>query len=506
MTAAYLAEAVQWGLLLYFAAFNLGYLVLTVLSVTGLRSRLLGSDLEALPSGHAHRSLPISVLVPAYNEQSTIVASVRALLQLDYPQYEIIVISDGSSDASLERLIAEFGLQPFPEAYRIRLSTQPVRGIYRSTRHANLRVIDKLNGGKADALNCGINAARYPLICSVDADSILQPDSLRRIVRPMVLDAHVVACGGTVRVANGCKLRRGIVESVGLPRRLISLLQITEYLRAFLFGRLGWAPLNALLIVSGAFGLFRKEAVVSAGGYRTDCVGEDMELIVRLHRLLVAQRKRYRIEFVPDPVCWTEAPESWRVLRSQRMRWQRGLAESLTLNRPLCFQRGSGAAGWLAYPFFMLFELCGPVIEVGGYLFVGLSFAMGWLTWQAAVAFIVISVGLGMLLSTSALLLEELSFHVFPKVRHLVALFAVALLENLGYRQLLAAWRLVGLSQWLRRKPARWGTMQRSAEWHLATGLAQRGPLPNSPLMPVSSPGLPPLPLPDAAEPSKSDR
>jgi cellulose synthase/poly-beta-1,6-N-acetylglucosamine synthase-like glycosyltransferase len=486
MIPGHLIDVLQNGFLLYFVAFNVGYLALTVLSVAALRSRLVGSDLEALPSAHAHSSLPISVLVPAYNEESTIVASVRALLQLDYPRHEIVVISDGSKDATLERLAREFALQPFPEAYRIRLRTQPVRRIYRSTSHPNLRVIDKVNGGKADALNCGINVARYPLICSVDADSILQPDSLRRIVRPLVHDANVVACGGTVRIANGCKLRRGIVESVGLPRRLIALLQITEYLRAFLFGRLGFAPINALLIVSGAFGLFRKETVVAAGGYRTDCVGEDMELIVRLHRLLAAKRSRYRIEFVPDPVCWTEAPESWKVLRIQRMRWQRGLAESLAHNRGLCFQRGSGAAGWLAYPFFVVFELCGPAIEVAGYLFVGLSFALGWLNWPATLAFLVVAMGLGVLLSTSALLLEEASFHMFPRARQMLALFGVAIAENLGYRQLLAAWRLAGLVQWMRRKPARWGKMQRNASWHLATGLATREALRNGDHVPLS--------------------
>ena len=474
MGPGHFIDVLQGALLLYFVAFNVGYLALLVLSVAALRSRLVGSDLEALPSAHAHSSLPISVLVPAYNEENTIVASVRALLHLDYPRHEIVVISDGSKDATLERLRQEFSLQPFPEAYRTRLHTRPVRGIYRSTAHANLRVIDKENGGKADALNCGINAARYPLVCSVDADSILQPDSLRRIVRPLIEDASVVACGGTVRLANGCKLRRGIVESVGLPRRLIALLQITEYLRAFLFGRLGFAPLNALLIVSGAFGLFRKETVVEAGGYRTDCVGEDMELIVRLHRLLAAKGSRYRIEFVPDPVCWTEAPESWRVLRNQRVRWQRGLAESLAHNRGLCFQRGSGAAGWLAYPFFVVFELCGPAIEVAGYLFVALSFALGWLDWPAILAFMVVAMGLGMLLSTSALLLEESSFHVFPRARQMLALFGIAVVENFGYRQVLAVWRLGGLVQWMRRKPARWGEMRRNASWHLATGLATR--------------------------------
>jgi cellulose synthase/poly-beta-1,6-N-acetylglucosamine synthase-like glycosyltransferase len=245
----------------------------------------------------------------------------------------------------------------------------------------------------------------------------------------------------------------------------LALLQIVEYLRAFLFGRLGWAPMNAVLIISGAFGLFRKEAVIAAGGYRHDTVGEDMELVVRLHRHYRLNRIPYRIAFVPDPICWTEAPESLAVLKSQRVRWQRGLSESLTMNFSLLFHPRGGAPGWLAFPFMVAFEWLGPLIEVAGYAFMILAFAMGWVSGEAFVVFMAVAIGFGLLLSMNALLLEEASFHVYPGLRPLLVLTAVAILENFGYRQLNSAWRLWGLLKWMSGSKARWGEMKRTASW-----------------------------------------
>jgi cellulose synthase/poly-beta-1,6-N-acetylglucosamine synthase-like glycosyltransferase len=262
----------------------------------------------------------------------------------------------------------------------------------------------------------------------------------------------------------------GSSRSVGLPRSPFARLQIVEYLRAFLFGRLGWSPMNALLIISGAFGLFRKEVVVAAGGYRTDTVGEDMELVVRLHQVLRGLGKPYRIVFVPDPICWTEVPEDLRTLGRQRIRWQRGLAESLTMNFGLLTQRRAGVVGWFAYPFNFLFELLGPLLEVAGYLFIVIAALNGWISAPAALAFLLAAVGLGVVLSTSALLLEELSFHVYPGTRNTLALFAVAILENLGYRQLNAFWRLIGLLRWLAGGKPKWGEMPRGGKWNQSRG------------------------------------
>lgn len=465
MTAAALIASAQWLFLGYFAGLNLLYLGLNLVSLVAiLRDRHLRIPGE-LSNFYSGLEPPISLLVPAYNEETTIVASIRSMLQLSYPQMEVIVINDGSRDGTLDVLQREFHLVPFPEAYRVQLPTKVVRGIYRSTAHKNLRVIDKENGGKADSLNAGINGARYPLFCGVDADSILQRDSLHLLVVPFMDDPSVVAAGGTVRIANGCTVSGGFLESAGLPSNPLALFQIVEYLRAFLFGRMGWSPLNAMLIISGAFGIFRKDAVVEAGGYRTDTVGEDMELVVRLHRLRRIACQPCRVVFLPDPVCWTEAPEDMRTLQNQRIRWQRGLMESLWLNRSLLFHRRGGAVGWIAFPAMLVFEGLGPLIEVTGYLFMVLAFMGGLISWQAFVIFLMLALGLGFMLSASGLLLEQLIFHAYPKTSQLFGLVAGLLGENLGYRQLNSWWRLCGLWRWARGTRGGWGKMRRKGSW-----------------------------------------
>jgi cellulose synthase/poly-beta-1,6-N-acetylglucosamine synthase-like glycosyltransferase len=458
-------HALEWFFLLYFVLVNLGYIALNLLALPRIRQQLALRPVGNLPPTYAGFEPPVSLLVPAYNEEVSIASSVRSLLQLDYPEFEVVVVNDGSKDGTLAALRAAFDLAPFPEAYWQRLPAQPVRGIYRSRLHANLRVVDKENGGKADALNVGINASRHDLFCAIDADSILQRDSLRRVVEPFLDDPRTVATGGTVRIANGCSVLAGHLERVELPRNPLALLQIVEYLRAFLFGRMGWATLNAVLIISGAFGVFRKDAVIAAGGYRAKSLGEDMELVVRLHRKMRARGIPYAIHFVPDPICWTEAPESLGILKGQRIRWQRGLAESLHLNAGLAGLRGGGAAGWLAFPFFTLFECYGPAIEVAGYLSMLAMFLMGAISGAAFLAFLALAFSLGFLLSVSALALEELSFHLYPRHSQMALLVAVAMVENLGYRQLVTFWRLVGLWRWMRGSQAAWGTMTRQGSW-----------------------------------------
>lgn len=461
--------SLQWFFLLYLALINGSYILLNLLSIISMRSYMDRHALDKLPHAFNGFEPPISLLVPAYNEETTIVASVRSLLQLNYPDYEVVVINDGSKDGTLERLRSEFLLLDFPAATRLQVPCKAVRGFYRSTTYANLRVIDKENGGKADALNAGINAARYPLFCGMDADSILEPEALFKVAQPFIDDPLTIATGGTIRIANGCSVSGGFLQAVDLPDRWLARFQIVEYLRAFLFGRLGWSPLNAVLIISGAFGLFKKEAVIAAGGYRTDTVGEDMELIVRLHRIHRLERKPYRITYVPDPICWTEAPESLKVLRSQRTRWQRGLSESLSMNLKLLFHPRSGAVGWLAFPFFVLFEWFGPVIEVIGYLSLIVGTIFGLISLSAFETFMFLGLSFGILLSTSALLLEEMSFRLYPKASQLVWLSIATVLENFGYRQLVSVWRFQGLLHWAFRTKGHWGEMTRLATWRKDT-------------------------------------
>jgi cellulose synthase/poly-beta-1,6-N-acetylglucosamine synthase-like glycosyltransferase len=454
-------EYTTWFIFAYFILLNAGYLALNFLSIFALQRTKQDKLMEDMPQVFSGLEPSISILVPAYNEEATITASIRSMFQLTYSDFEVIVINDGSRDNTLEVLKQEFSLLPFPDAPRQGLATKPIRCVYRSIPYPNLRVIDKENGGKADALNAGINAARHPLFCGVDADSILARDSLQRVVKPFLNDPDTVATGGTVRVANGCEVTDGFLTKVGLPTNMWALFQVVEYLRAFLFGRLGWSQINAMLIISGAFGLFKTKVVIDAGGYRNNTIGEDMELIVRIHRLLRQQGTTYRITFVPEPVCWTEAPEDRKTLKNQRIRWQRGLSESLSSNWGLMFSRNGGTPGWVAFPFMILFEWLGPVVELGGYIFILYAYLFGLISWQAFTVFLFMAIGLGILLSASGLLLEEISFHIYPKFSQLAMLVLVVVIENLGYRQLNTWWRLVGLYRWARQQESSWGEMKR---------------------------------------------
>lgn len=450
--------AVQWVFLAFFIALNLSYVVLNLVSLRAIERDADARAWQRLPRAFSSLEPPVSIIVPAYNEEATIAGALRSLLQLEYSELEIVVVNDGSTDRTMEVLAREFDLVPFPEAYRRSVPSREVHGVYRSLRHRNLRVVHKDNGGKADAMNAGVNAARFPLFCAVDADSVLQRDSLARLVRPFLDDPTTIACGGTIRVLNGCEVSDGFVERVALPRGWLARVQVLEYLRAFLFGRLGWAPMNALPNVSGAFGLFRRSTVIEAGGYRTDTVGEDMELVLRLHRLHRLSGKPYRISFVPDPICWTEVPDTYRELRKQRVRWHRGLLESLAGNWRLLFHPRGGAAGWLTVPSLLFFEALGPLVEVTGYLVVIAAYALGVISWTSFAAFLTAAVGIAMLLSANALLLEEMSFHLYERPRHLGTLLAAVLVENLGYRQLTAFWRVAGMVNWILRRPTGWGS------------------------------------------------
>jgi cellulose synthase/poly-beta-1,6-N-acetylglucosamine synthase-like glycosyltransferase len=466
-----MALRLQWVFLGYFLSLNTAYLVLTYISLYAIAGYMRDHRAEYLPKSLTSYQPPVSILIPAHNEVGSIVSSVRSLFRLNYPQFEIVVINDGSTDGTLEEVIKAFEMVEFPEAYRKRINTKPVHKIYASARYPQVRLVDKDNGGKSDALNAGINCARYPLFCTIDADCILQPDSLHRVVRPFLEDPTTVAAGGVVRVLNGCTVHDGMLEKVDLPRAMLPLFQLVEYLRAFLFGRLGWSPLNALMVISGAFGVFYKERVIAVHGYRTDTVGEDMDLVVRLHVNLRNERRAYRITFVPDPICWTEVPADLRSLRNQRNRWQRGLAESVAPNLKHVGRR-SGTVGWLAFPFMLIFEMVGPVLEVVGYAATIVLWGFGLIPMESFLVFLFVSVGVGVLLSVNAMFLEEISFHMYPRFSQQLRLFFIAVLENFGYRQLNSLWRSTAMIGWLFTfwRKARWGKVERKGTWQRARG------------------------------------
>lgn len=449
----------------YVVAGNIGYLALNILGFTHAIHYFPERSLDQLPRQLSGLEPPISILIPAYNEEKTIATSLRSLLQLHYTQYDLIVINDGSTDGTLAALIKDFHLVPTSEPYDDCLPMKTIRSVYASLCHPNLRVIDKDNGGKADALNAGINLSRSPLFCCVDADSMLERDSLLRIVQPFLEDPHTVACGGTIRIANGCDIQQGFLVKVGLPTNWLALFQTVEYMRAFLFGRMGWSPLNAMLIISGAFGLFHRDTVIQVGGYRVDTIGEDMDLVVRMHRHLRLHRLPYKIAYIPDPVCWTEVPERLGILRAQRVRWHRGLSESLAHSWELMLHPRGGIVGWAAFPYMVIWEWLGPLFDIAGYLFVFVGALFGFISIPLAIAFASLGLMFGLVLSVTALLMEELTFHVYPRPQHVAKQFVAAILENFGYRQLISWWRFVALLSWFRGKQVSWGKMDRLGAW-----------------------------------------
>ncbi len=456
-----LLVVVELSILAYFAFLNLLYALFGYLGLRAVRryarelstfalQDILERDLE----------MPVSILVPAYNEELSIVASVHSFLSLHYPEFEVIVTSDGSTDRTMPLLIDRFALVEDPRIFRRALPTERVIRIFRSLRHPNLIVVEKVRGGRADALNAALNMARYPLVAAVDADSLLDAEAILRASRLFLEDETVIGVGGTIRPLNGAVMVEGRITGLRMPSKWIERFQVLEYARAFFTGRAGWSHLGGLLIISGAFGLFRRDPVVEAGGYWTGTVCEDMELVVRLHKLYRRAGKPYRILFSPDPICWTEVPDTLTSLRGQRNRWHRGLWENLWAHRTMLFNPRYGMVGLVAVPYFWIFEGAAPLVEFLGYVILPVSLFLGILFWQFALMFLLLSILMGMLLSQVAVGIETLLLDRYPRVRDRIILFAAAFLEFFGYRQILTAERVVAMLQ-IRSKRGTWGHMPR---------------------------------------------
>lgn len=463
----------SWALVGFFLAYVALYSALLLLSAVELRRYTARASSSALRRMlRSPLAPPISVIVPAHNEEAGIADSIRSLLALEYPQLEVIVVNDGSTDGTLQCLIEVFGLRPVRRPTPPYLPHEPVHGVYAPRSRLRLLVLDKSNGGKADALNAGINFADYPLICSVDADSILEQDALAKTALPFIEDpAGTVAVGGMVRIANGCTIERGRVIDAHLPHSRLAMFQVIDYLRALFGTRTGWSAINGLLIISGAFGLFRRDAVIAAGGYRTDTVGEDMELVLRLHRTCRDSGRRCRIRYVVHPVCWTEAPEKVRYLRRQRRRWHRGCVESLAYHWRMMLNPRYRAVGLLALPAMLLFELLGPAVEMSGYVVTVVGWVLGIIRVDTFLLLLALAVLYGLVLTLGAAALEDATTNRYPAWSDLRRILLYAVAESLGYRQLLHLWRLEGFWQVIRK--TEWGTMERK-------GLSGAGRLPRS--------------------------
>ncbi len=464
-TIARVLLVLNWFGLSYFLALNTIYLILIILASINLGSYFRRKSFTGIEDAlSSPATLPVSVLMPAHDEEAGIVESARAVMSLEYPQLELIVVDDGSMDATFDRLREAFDLVEIPMQIPELVPTLgQIDSVHIARGLSDLTVIRKQSvGKKTDAVNAAINVAKYPLICVVDADAVLDADALIKVTMPFVDDPQrVVATGGAIRPSNGCSAYRGRITEVRMPKKWLARIQVIEYLRAFLLGRTGWSKLGALLIISGAFGVFRRDIVIAIGGYDLSSIGEDADLVARMHKYMRGLKAPYRVAFVSEPVCWTEVPENITVLRRQRRRWSRGLVDTLWSNKSLFMNPKYGTLGLLAIPYFFFFEVLGPIVELTGFFLLIVALYFNFVNVFFAGLFLSVAILYGILLSILSLLIEEVSFHRYDKWKFLYQAVVASIFENFGFRQMHAYWRLEGVFQALRRTNRSWEAMPR---------------------------------------------
>lgn len=408
----------------------------------------------------------ISIIAPAYNESLNIIENVRSLLSSHYVNYDVIIVNDGSKDDSLEKLILAYDLVKVNFLINQQIPTKPIRaGVFKSTNPAfeKLTVVDKENGGKADALNMGLNISNNNYVACIDVDCLLLENALQKMIKPFleVTEETVIATGGVIRIANSCIIKDGKLLDVNFPKKLIEKAQILEYLRAFLLGRMAWSRLNGLLVISGAFGLFNKKIAIEVGGYDTNTVGEDMEIIVRMRRHMEEKNEKYKVAYIPDPLCWTEAPDNYKIFISQRNRWTRGTIETLRKHRKIGFNKKYKSLGLLSYPYWLFFERLAPVIEVIGIIYFVILMALDEVRWDYALAFIVLAYLFAVLFSIVAIFSEELTFHQYKKKGTGIKLILISALEPFVLHPFILYAAIRGNIDYYFNKKKKWGEMTR---------------------------------------------
>ena len=458
-------EFITYGLLSYTVVLLEGYVFIAVYSIGGIRKYLNKNSFTNYRLLAGSTQLPgVSILAPAYNEGANIVENVRSLLSVHYSNLEVIIINDGSKDDSMQKLSEVYDLYKADFFVNQQIPTKNVRGVYKSRNniYSKLIVVDKENGGKADALNVGINMAVNDYVVCIDVDCILEQDALLKLVKPFMESPHrrVIATGGVVRIANGCEIADGRLIKIHLPDQFLPRVQTLEYIRAFLLGRMAWSRLNGLMLISGAFGAFDREIVINCGGYNPKTVGEDMELIVRMRRYMEDLKLPYKVAFIPDPLCWTEAPASFEILGRQRNRWTRGTIETLKIHRIMFFNPKYGLMGMISYPYLFFFEFLPPIVEFGGFIIFLVSAIFGSMEWKFFFSMLGLIYSFGVLYSVFAILMEVLTYNQYRRRKDILNLLLTAFLEPLIFHPFVVWSAIKGNIDFLRKKNS-WGVMTR---------------------------------------------
>jgi cellulose synthase/poly-beta-1,6-N-acetylglucosamine synthase-like glycosyltransferase len=449
----------------YCACMMVFYIIIAVVSIGETLRNYKKNDFTDYSLLATSEHVPsISIVAPAYNEGMGIVENVRSLLAMYYSKLEIIIVNDGSTDNSLQKLIKAYELYEVNFFVENILATKPVKGVYKSRNpvYKKLIVVDKANGGKADALNAGINIAAHDYIVSIDVDCILEQDALLKIIKPLIdyPKVRVIASGGVVRIANSCIIEDGKLVKVNLPKSYLAKVQTLEYLRSFLLGRMAWTRLNGLLLISGAFGAFDKDILIKCGGYNTQTVGEDMELIVRMRRYMVELKEPHCVKYIADPLCWTEAPSGYTVLGRQRNRWMRGAIETLAANKIMFLNRRYGLMGLVSYPYWFFFEILGPVVEFVGLITFLTATIFGIIKWKFFLAMLTFMISFGCMYSAFAILMEVLSFHQYKRPIDILKLLFVSLTEPFLFHPFMIWSSIKGIVDYFRKNKS-WGEMTR---------------------------------------------
>ncbi len=461
----FIYDFITYAIFTYSVTLLLFYILIAVYSTGDARhyiNKNSFTDYRTLVSSPHVPSL--SILAPAYNEGATIIENVRSLLSIYYSNLEVVIINDGSKDDTMAKLIKAYDLKKIDYFVRYQISTKEVRGIYKSSNpvYKKLVVVDKMNGGKADALNVGVNIASNDYIVCIDVDCVLEQDALLKLTKPFIEETKVkvIATGGVVRIANSCVIEHGKLLKVRLPEQYLPRMQVLEYIRAFLLGRMAWSRLNGLLLISGAFGAFDKEIVIKCGGYNHNTVGEDMELVVRMRRYMEERNEPYKVAFIPDPLCWTEAPASYKILGRQRNRWTRGTIETLQIHKKMFFNPKYGILGMLSYPYWFFFEMCAPAIEFLGFIALLVMSFFGVIDWSTFFLFLAFIISFGYTYSAFAVLMEVLTYNQYKRRTDVMKLLLTGLTEPFRFHPFVVWHGVMGYIDLLRKKKS-WGEMTR---------------------------------------------